>query len=695
MLRTFGKYELLGEIGMGGMATVYKAKDTSLDRLVALKVISQRLQGGEEARKRFLNEARVAAVLNHKNIVAVYELGVEDGFPFIAMEYLSGRDLRDVIEERQPWTLRQKLQTALHIARALEHAHSRGVIHRDIKPGNIRVLEDGTAKLMDFGIAKLVSAELTRLTRTGSVMGTAAYMAPEQLRGEPPNESADVFAFGIVLYELLTWNKPFDAPHPAAMVYKILNTEPAPIQDTDIPDSVKMLLARCMEKDAAQRAPGFAWIVRELTRIRKDLRLRSGRPEEQTDPANPTMSESDHPIGIDVAHHPTGPRSAVHPDQPVFSGTGEHGGYGGWLTAAVVVLVGAGAFGVLQSGGGLRRGAENAGLAAGTPIAAQTPARPSRLLGAQASTSGTVAHWLSAEASVEAIQATPAKSAAPSSATRSSASPTDSTTRGGQRKGPSAPPPSADLHPAVSRASAEALGSASSPPPDSETGGSAGSAPRDPTQIAELIAAVQPIAAPDAGTAKTHTIRLGGAPDDTDICVDSKPWNAMRAGLAWLLTDLTPGEHRLDLFHAQRGSASVAVTVVDGPDPQVVRVEPGKWRPRQYRIAFRGLSGSVRIVEHKPDAPGASWDRLEKPTELESGDAGLRVMDGNVDEDYRLEFPPDKRLVLRFQWIGRNFETGELRLERSDGVLSSMRCVSRGSQSPCGVSEPVNCGIVD
>src|SRR5688572_597097 len=126
MAKTFGKYELLGELGAGGMAVVYKARDTMLDRVVALKVISQRLQGGEAARKRFLNEARVGAVLNHSNIVAVYDMGIEDGFPYIAMEYLPGEDLRDVIEQARPLNIHQRLNIALQIARALEHAHSRG-----------------------------------------------------------------------------------------------------------------------------------------------------------------------------------------------------------------------------------------------------------------------------------------------------------------------------------------------------------------------------------------------------------------------------------------------------------------------------------------------------------------------------------------------------------------------------------------
>jgi eukaryotic-like serine/threonine-protein kinase len=266
-----GKYELLDELGAGGMAVVYRARDTLLQRTVALKVINQRLHSGENAKRRFLNEARVAAALSHPNIISIYELGVEDGFPFIAMEYLPGRDLRDLIDERQPLEARHKVSIALQIARALEHAHSRGVIHRDVKPANIRILESGVVKLMDFGIAKFLEEETSRLTRTGAVVGSTPYLSPEQLQGEEPSEASDAFAFGIVLYELLSYTRPFNASNPAATVYRILHVEAPPITDEHVPERLTRLVEACLKKEPAERMASFPRIVEELRAIRNEL----------------------------------------------------------------------------------------------------------------------------------------------------------------------------------------------------------------------------------------------------------------------------------------------------------------------------------------------------------------------------------------------------------------------------------------
>jgi serine/threonine-protein kinase len=271
-----GKYELLDELGAGGMAVVYRAHDTLLQRTVALKVINQRLHSGESARKRFLNEARVAAALSHPNIISIYELGVEDGFPFIAMEYLPGRDLRDLLDERQTLEVRHKVNIALQIARALEHAHGRGVIHRDVKPANIRILESGIVKLMDFGIAKFLEEETSRLTRTGAVVGSTPYLSPEQLQGEEPSAASDAFAFGIVLYELLTYVRPFNAANPAATVYRILHVEAPPILDEQVPERLKSLVEACLRKPSATRLSSFPEIVRELLAIRSELAVAAG-----------------------------------------------------------------------------------------------------------------------------------------------------------------------------------------------------------------------------------------------------------------------------------------------------------------------------------------------------------------------------------------------------------------------------------
>jgi eukaryotic-like serine/threonine-protein kinase len=275
-----GKYEILGEIGSGGMAVVYKARDTLLERFVALKLINQKLDESETAYQRFLNEARVAAGLTHPNIVSIYELGLDEGRPYIAMEFLQGWDLRELIARHQELGLRQKVSIALQIARALEHAHKHGVIHRDVKPANIRLLPDGTVKLMDFGIAKILSDALPQLTRSGVVVGTVSYMSPEQLRSRPLGPASDIFSFGVVLYELLTWTNPFEAPNPTAIIYRIIHESPPPIEDPAIPEDLRRVVAKCLEKSPEDRYPTFEPLVQQLLRIKARLRKPVAPPPE-------------------------------------------------------------------------------------------------------------------------------------------------------------------------------------------------------------------------------------------------------------------------------------------------------------------------------------------------------------------------------------------------------------------------------
>jgi eukaryotic-like serine/threonine-protein kinase len=271
MKKLIGRYEILGQIGTGGFGTVYRARDPELERDIALKVLSTKLLESESDRKRFLKEARVAAALSHPNIVVIHELGTAGDLPYIAMEYLPGSDLRALIRERQPLPLRHKLNIALQVARALRHAHAHGVIHRDVKPENIRILPSGLVKLMDFGIAKVAEDERSHLTTTGSVVGSSSYISPEQARGEVATAASDVFSFGVVLYELLTYRRPFNAPNLAGLIYRILTEEPAPIDDPEVPEEMRELVAACLKKTASERLPSFDPVVQRLTRLRQQF----------------------------------------------------------------------------------------------------------------------------------------------------------------------------------------------------------------------------------------------------------------------------------------------------------------------------------------------------------------------------------------------------------------------------------------
>ncbi len=279
MTTRIGKYEILGQLGAGGMGVVYRARDTTLDRFVALKVLRQKLRAGDNARKRFLNEARVAAALTHPNIVGIYELGFQEDQPFIAMEYLSGRDLGELIERRHPLSLRQRAGIALQVARALEHAHSHGVIHRDVKPANIRILKNGLVKLMDFGIAKATGELLPGLTTTGAVIGSALYMSPEQARGETLTPASDIFSFGAVVYEILTGRRPFAADSIAAVIFRILAEEPPPLTPEQATPELKQLVKRCMHKSVGQRFQSFTPIIRILQSIRRQIPRSSGNKD--------------------------------------------------------------------------------------------------------------------------------------------------------------------------------------------------------------------------------------------------------------------------------------------------------------------------------------------------------------------------------------------------------------------------------
>jgi len=251
-LDQIGKYRIVGKIGQGAMGEVYKAHDAVLNRMVAIKTINADLGADETLRKRFQREAQSAARLNHPNIITVYDYGEERNKIYMAMELLEGVDLKQTIAQRAPLSLEEKLEIMDQVCDGLAFAHAGDIVHRDLKPANIHLLANGQVKIMDFGLARLGGSEMTR---TGSVMGTPHYMSPEQVRGERADSRSDIFSLGSVFYELLTYRKPFDADSMHAVLFKVMQEDPAPVNQfaPDVPHVLQDLLDRTLAKDPNQR----------------------------------------------------------------------------------------------------------------------------------------------------------------------------------------------------------------------------------------------------------------------------------------------------------------------------------------------------------------------------------------------------------------------------------------------------------
>jgi serine/threonine protein kinase len=252
MLTQVGKYQIVEKIGVGGFGTVYKGRDPFIKRSVAIKTCQSE---EEEIKKRFFREAEFAGNLHHRNVTTIYDFGVtEDGTPYIVQEFLTGDDLDKAIKKKEPLTLKRKLQILIDVCDGLGYAHSTGIIHRDIKPSNIRILEDGTVKIMDFGIAKSMVSQST-LTQTGITLGTASYLAPEQIRGEDLDPRTDIFSLGVLAYEMLTGQKPFTGDHISTVLYKIMNESPAPPSSLDpaLPRGLDTVILKALDKDRTKR----------------------------------------------------------------------------------------------------------------------------------------------------------------------------------------------------------------------------------------------------------------------------------------------------------------------------------------------------------------------------------------------------------------------------------------------------------
>ena len=270
-----GKYEVTGKIGSGGFGAVYSGRDPYIKRTVAIKTCQL---NDEEIKSRFFREAELAGNLHHRHITTIYDFGVEDGIPYIVQEFLSGEDLDKKVKRAEPLPILRKVEILVAIADGLAYAHAAGIIHRDIKPANVRILEDGSVKIMDFGIAKSLQTE-SNLTQTGITLGTSAYLAPEQIRGEPVDRRTDIFSLGILAYELLTFRKPFRGEHLSTVLYKILNETPEPIEtlSPDAPPALVAAVNRAMEKQRENRYASMEALKQDLLNIQRELAGSSGQ----------------------------------------------------------------------------------------------------------------------------------------------------------------------------------------------------------------------------------------------------------------------------------------------------------------------------------------------------------------------------------------------------------------------------------
>ena len=252
-----GRYEIKGFLGQGTMGVVYKGYDPQLERFTAIKVMNTSGEMDDELRARFFQEARAVAKLNHSNIISIYDLGEDKKRPFIAMEYVEGEDLKTVIKKRTFIPFEQKLRFVSQMCEGLDYAHSKGVVHRDIKPGNVFILRSGALKILDFGLARLASSEMTR---SGMLMGSPYYMSPEQVKGiRDIDGRSDLFSVGVVLYELLAYSRPFEGDTPTSVCFQIVSEPHQP---------VSRVLPGC--------APELAEIVDKALAKDRDARYQSG-----------------------------------------------------------------------------------------------------------------------------------------------------------------------------------------------------------------------------------------------------------------------------------------------------------------------------------------------------------------------------------------------------------------------------------
>lgn len=293
--RLDGRYELLELIGVGGMADIYRARDIQEDRIVAVKILKTEFAGSDEFLRRFRNESKAIALLSHPNIVKIYDVGFTDKVQFIVMEYVDGITLTDYIEQQGVLKWRDALHFTVQVLKALQHAHDRGIVHRDVKSSNVMLLRDGTIKVMDFGIARF-NRENNK-TVSEKTIGSVHYISPEQARGDITDERSDIYSVGVALYEMLTGRKPFDGDTPVAIALKHMQStprKPSEINET-IPEGLEQIVLRAMQKDPAARYQTAGEMINDLEEFKKNPGIVFDYKYNSTD-GTPKYSDRPNPV---------------------------------------------------------------------------------------------------------------------------------------------------------------------------------------------------------------------------------------------------------------------------------------------------------------------------------------------------------------------------------------------------------------
>lgn len=295
--KRLGRYEIVRELGKGAMGVVYEGRDPHIGRRVAIKTarrdVMQEGHSADELMARFLREARAAGVLNHPNIVTIYDADEEGGIAYIAMEYIEGVELRKLLQEKRRFSLSEVVDLATTLCLALDHAHAQGIVHRDVKPANVMVLQDGTIKITDFGIARVSGSDLTR---DGSLIGTPFYMSPEQFMGHKVDGRADLFSVGVIAYEMLTGEKPFPGEAIGAVMHNVLRTEPIPPRELNfaVPRSLEQVILKALSKNPNDRFPtgrAMAAALRESIQESPDTEMGRRDTDSAKDAATVTVSQ--------------------------------------------------------------------------------------------------------------------------------------------------------------------------------------------------------------------------------------------------------------------------------------------------------------------------------------------------------------------------------------------------------------------
>lgn len=274
------RYEITELIGVGGMADVYKAVDLMENKIVAVKILKPEFSGNEEFIRRFRNESKAIALLSHPNIVKIYDVGLKDEIQFIVMEYIDGITLKEFIDQQGVLRWQDALHFMIQILRALQHAHDKGIVHRDIKPQNIMLFADGTIKVMDFGIARF--SRVDGKTLSDKTIGSVHYISPEQARGDMTDERSDIYSVGVMLYEMLTGQKPYDGDNPVSIALKHMEEDPkAPREIVPaIPEALEEIVLHAMERDPAKRYQSAAEMIKDIDRFKLDQNIVFGYKNE-------------------------------------------------------------------------------------------------------------------------------------------------------------------------------------------------------------------------------------------------------------------------------------------------------------------------------------------------------------------------------------------------------------------------------